>query len=174
MVDYLETIPYLLILSILIANLSINTKKSNNFCFLILFVFSAIRFNVGYDYMSYYNILKYHSDYDRFEFFEYILQQFSAKYYLPFFYIANSFITVYFVKWGVDKLSPNISVSAVAFLCMPLLYTHSFSIIRFWSAVAILFYASTFLKEKRWIVFSLLWLLSMGFHSSAIIGIIFI
>lgn len=174
MIDYIDTIPYLLLLLLLIINISINSKASNCFCFLTLFIFSAIRFDVGYDYMSYYNILKYYPDYDRFELFERILQQLSAQYYLPLFYIINSFITVYFVKRGIEKLSPNISLSAFAFLCIPLLYTHSFSIIRFWSGTAILFYASTFLYNKKWKPFILLWLLSLGFHNSMIIGILFI
>lgn len=174
MIEILDTIPYLIVLTVLLSNLAVNTKRSNSICFFILFIFSAIRYDVGYDYMSYLHVLEFNSSYERFEFFEQIIQKISAQYYIPLFFIINAFIVVYFVKWGVERLSPNVSLSVFLFLCIPLLYTHSFSVIRFWSATAILFYASTFLKEKRWIIFSLLLLFSIGFHSSAIIGILFL
>lgn len=151
-----------------------NTKKSNAICFFLLFLFSAFRYDVGFDYMAYLHLLKSHSACDRFEYFERALQQFSSEHYIPLFFIVNSFITVYFIKWGLEKISPNVSISAVAFLCLPLLFTHSFSIIRFWSAVSILFFASTFLKDGKWRIFIVLWLISIGFHSSAIIGILFL
>lgn len=174
MIDYLDTIPYILLLCLLLFNLTINTRKSNNLCFFILFVFSAIRYDVGFDYMMYLDILRYEPDYDRFEFLEYVLQRFAAQTYIPIFFIVNSFITVYFAKWAIEKLSVNVSVSLLAFLCLPLLYTHSLSIIRFWSGVSVLFYATTFLYEKKWIHFAVLYIISYFIHGSMVVGILFI
>lgn len=174
MIDYIDTIPYLLVLGLLIINLFINTKKSNNICFFIIFLFSACRYEVGYDYMMYLDILRYEPDYERFEFLEYLLQRFAAHTYIPIFFIVNSFITVYFAKWAIEKLSVNVSVSLLAFLCLPLLYTHSFSIIRFWSGVSVLFYATTFLYEKKWFYFAIFYIISYFLHGSMVVGILFI
>lgn len=174
MIDYLDTIPYLLLLGLLMINMKINSKASNNLCFLVLFVFSAIRYDVGYDYMMYLDILRYEPDYDRFEFLEYLLQRFAAQTYIPIFFIVNSFITVYFAKWAIEKLSVNVSISLLAFFCLPLLYTHSLSIIRFWSGVSVLFYATTFLYEKKWIHFAVFYIISYFLHGSMVVGILFI
>lgn len=174
MIDYLDTIPYLLLLGLLMINMKINSKASNNLCFLVLFVFSAIRYDVGYDYMMYLDILRYEPDYDRFEFLEYLLQRFAAQTYIPIFFIVNSFITVYFAKWAIEKLSVNVSISLLAFFCLPLLYTHSLSIIRFWSGVSVLFYATTFIYEKKWIHFAVFYIISYFLHGSMAVGILFI
>lgn len=174
MIDYLDTIPYLLLLGLLMINMKINSKASNNLCFLVLFVFSAIRYDVGYDYMMYLDILRYEPDYDRFEFLEYLLQRFAAQTYIPIFFIVNSFITVYFAKWAIEKLSVNVSISLLAFFCLPLLYTHSLSIIRFWSGVSVLFYATTFLYEKKWLHFAIFYIISYFLHGSMVVGILFI
>ena len=173
MIDYLDTIPYLLLLGLLMINMKINSKASNNLCFLVLFVFSAIRYDVGYDYMMYLDILRYEPDYDRFEFLEYLLQRFAAQTYIPIFFIVNSFITVYFAKWAIEKLSVNVSISLLAFFCLPLLYTHSLSIIRFWSGVSVLFYATTFIYEKKWIQFAVFYIISYFLHGSMVVGILF-
>lgn len=174
MIDYLDTIPYLLLLGLLMINMKINSKASNNLCFFVLFVFSAIRYDVGYDYMMYLDILRYEPDYDRFEFLEYLLQRFAAQTYIPIFFIVNSFITVYFAKWAIEKLSVNVSISLLAFFCLPLLYTHSLSIIRFWSGVSVLFYATTFIYEKKWIHFAVFYIISYFLHGSMVVGILFI
>lgn len=174
MIDYLDTIPYLLLLGLLMINMKINSKASNNLCFFIIFIFSAIRYDVGYDYMMYLDILRYEPDYDRFEFLEYLLQRFAAQTYIPIFFIVNSFITVYFAKWAIEKLSVNVSISLLAFFCLPLLYTHSLSIIRFWSGVSVLFYATTFIYEKKWIHFAVFYIISYFLHGSMVVGILFI
>lgn len=174
MIDYLDTIPYLLLLGLLMINMKINSKASNNLCFLIIFIFSAIRYNVGFDFMMYFDILKNDPYYDRFEFFEYLLQRLAAETYIPLFFIINSFITVYFVKWAIENMSANVSISLFAFFCIPLLYTHSFSIIRFWAGVSILFYGSTFLFKKKWIHFAIFYVISIFFHGSMIVGILFV
>ena len=174
MIDYLDTIPYLLLLGLLMINMKINSKASNNLCFFLIFIFSAIRYVVGYDYMMYLDILRYEPDYDRFEFLEYLLQRFAAQTYIPIFFIVNSFITVYFAKWAIEKLSVNVSISLLAFFCLPLLYTHSLSIIRFWSGVSVLFYATTFLYEKKWLHFAIFYIISYFLHGSMVVGILFI
>lgn len=170
----MEILPYLLVLFLVILNIGVNTKTSNNIVFFVLFLFGAMRYNVGYDFPSYMHVIEYMPNYERFEIFERWLVNFAHNSFAQLFFIVNSFITVYFVKWGLERISPNMAVSALIFLCFPLLYTHSFSVIRFWSAVAIIFYASTWLFSGKWYVSLGLMFLAIGFHLSAIIGLLFI
>lgn len=170
----MDILPYIILFLVVALNLFINTKGSNKIVFFILFIFSAIRYDVGYDYMSYYNTILFHPEYDRFELFESWFVRISNHYFIQLFYIINSFITVYCVKWGTERLSKNVSLSALIFLCFPLLYTHSFSVIRFWTAVSIVFLASSFLFNKKPLWYLALVILSIGFHKSAIVGLLFL
>lgn len=169
-------IPYLFIFLLGVWNLRYNTKDTNKLFYFILFVFSAIRYDVGYDYMSYYEMIKSLDEFrlSRIEIFEKILIQFSHETFIQLFYIVNSFITIYFTKWALEKKSVDMSISTLTFLCFPLMFTHSFSIIRFWSAIAILFYASLYLESKKIIKFIILLIIAFCFHKSSLIALLFI
>ena len=65
----MDIVPYVLLLLMLGVNLCINTRRSNNFMFFVLFVFSAIRYDVGFDYPGYIETIVSGSDWaiNRFE-----------------------------------------------------------------------------------------------------------
>ena len=166
-------IPYIIVLIITLANCLINTRLSNNFVFIILFLFSACRYDVGYDYASYMDIMWRNDDFqlDRMELIERYLLYLSInlKFYQLFF-IVNSAVVFFCVKRFVQKNSINVAISYLVFLCMPLMLTQSYSIVRHWSALAVILYASTFLFEKKYITYGALCLLSVGFHNVGYIG----
>lgn len=172
----IDTVPYLIVFGLGSWNVYINAKNLNNFFFFILFLFSAFRYDVGYDYMSYYELIKYYDAFKllRIEPIERELITISHKLFIQLFFIINSFITIYFTKWALERKSRDISISALVFLCFPLMFTNSFSIIRFWSGLAIVFYASTYLNEKKYLTFLFLTLCAIGFHKSMIIAILYI
>lgn len=176
MTDLIGILPWILIYCIGVTNVLTNTKKSNDIFFFILFLFSALRYNVGFDYMSYDYLISEGSEHaiGRIEYIQQILIYLSREYFHQLFFIVNSFIAVYFVKWALERLSVNLSISAIVFLCFPLMFTNSMNIIRFWSALAIIFYASTFLEEKRYIRFGILLVFALGFHNGAIVALLFI
>lgn len=172
----MDIVPYVLLLLMLGVDLCINTRRSNNFMFFVLFVFSAIRYDVGFDYPGYIETIVSGSDWaiNRFELGQKWLVLLSRQLFPQFFFIANSFIAIYFTRKAILRMSCDVSLAALTFLSFPLLYLHSFSIVRFWSALAIIVYASTLLQDKRYCFFSFLILVALCFHKGAIVGLLFI
>lgn len=167
-------LPYLLLLLLAYINISINTKASNLLVALALFLFAALRYDVGYDYMNYYEVVKIEQIFNM-EFFEALIIQLSHNLKSPqLFFVINFFITMLCVFWGLKRKSANIAISLFSFLCLPLLYLHSFSIIRFWTALSIVFLASTYLLDKKYVHFCLLNAVAIGFHYAAIVGFLFL
>jgi len=176
---FIGLLPWLFIYLIGVINLNYNTRQSNDFFFFILFVFSAIRFEVGFDYMSYDHLITDGNEHEieRIEILQQILVRWSRDSFHQFFFVVNSFVTVYFTKCALERLSINLAVSALAFLCFPLMYCNSMNIIRFWTAIAVLFYAASLLfdhklKKKRFIYFLILLIFALCFHNGAIVGVL--
>lgn len=146
--------------------------------FFILFITSAIRFDVGYDYMLYYDILN--SDYDQFinetermEPLNILLFKISRIIgFNQFYFIITSAIIFFSLYKVVTKFSKNISLSILLFMSLPIFYFNSFSIIRQFVAVSIVFYASTFIFDKKFLQYYMFVLIAFLFHKSALIGII--
>lgn len=170
--------PYILLLIFILILGLINKKGSIFFVFISLFLFSALRYNVGYDYESYYDALKYDIEFEllRWEFIERMLAYFSQ--YIGFiylFFIVNSFFTLYFLFLALKKYTPNnIYLGFVCYFCLPVFYLTSLSTIRFHLALSIVFWATTFLKDEKWIRFLLIVLCAFLIHSSALVAILFI
>lgn len=171
-----ELLPWVLLYCVGFCNICNNTKLSNYIFFFALFIFSAIRYNVGFDYMSYDNLISYGNDrqLDRIEYLQQILVLLSRNLFPQLFFVVNSFLTVYFTKWALERMSVNVSISALAFMCFPLMYTNSMSIVRFSSALALVFYASTFLQDKRYIWFIVLTIISLFLHNGVIVAFLLI
>lgn len=172
----METLPYILILIILGVNLKVNTKISNDFVFFVIFLFSALRYEVGFDYMSYSNTIINGADYEinRFEPMQKVIALVSRNTFPQLFFIVNSFISVYFTKWTIQKISKDVSLSLLTFFSLPLLFTQSLSIVRFWSALAVILYASTLLPSKKYIAATFLFMMSLTLHAGAIVALLFI
>lgn len=171
-----DSIPYIILFIFCALNIRKNTKSSNEMVFFVLFVFSALRCDVGYDYMGYSHTIKYGSEFEvnRLEIGERWLLLISRQYFPQLFFIVNSFISVFFTKKALEKLSPNVSISALVFLCFPNMYLNSMGVVRFWSAIAIVFYASTFLHEKKYIYYCIFQIIALLFHNAAIVGLFFV
>lgn len=141
---------------------------------LCLFLFSALRYDVGYDYLHYYEYVQIEQVFNM-EFFQKLLIETSSKLHFPqLFFIVNSFITVFCIYWGVVRKSVNSSISLFAFLCVPLMFLHSMSIVRFWTALSIVFLASTYLLDKKYVIYFILNVLAIGFHNAAVVGFLFL
>jgi hypothetical protein len=83
-------LPYLLLLLLAYINISINTKASNLLVALALFLFAALRYDVGYDYMNYYEVVKIEQIFNM-EFFEALIIQLSHNLKSPqLFFVINS------------------------------------------------------------------------------------
>lgn len=169
-----------------------NKKRTNTICFFILFIFSAIRFDIGWDFRWYYTLA------NKFDYIKYDLfinqnevmkigsQQFWIYYRLEFlnkilykvvWLLKNpqliiffySFIILYFLKKGLDYKKNYNYNTWLFFYTFPLFYLASLSIMRQWCAVAIIFFSYKYIEEKFFIKFLLCIFIASLFHQTAIL-----
>ena len=154
------------------------SKKSLLFiAFSLLFCFSAFRFNIGWDYWAYYDTIKYNlftnivssEEYATISLIE--LSRFLNMTNL--YFVVNSFICIFFIYKTISKYSIDPWLSLLLFLCFPLFFLNSLSIIRFFTALALTFYGFKFIVQKQLIKYIILVLLASLFHKSAIIALAF-
>lgn len=144
--------------------------------FILLFVFAAISFDVGWDYLTYYKTLIYDLFKIRFEKIELHIAQLSMGLNYPqLFFIINHFIITLFITLSIGKESPNPYLSVIVFLCFPLFYLGGLSLIRFSAATSIvLFGYFFFLKERKILLFMLTLAIAYYFHSAILIAALLI
>ena len=146
-------------------------------CILFLFLFgimSGIRYDIGYDYINYYDIIvgnyQYDTMYDRLEPTTKILIDLSRNLYFPqLYFIVTSFSTLFMVCYIIRRESFNCKLSILLFLSIPMFFWATLSIIRQMWAVSfgmLFFYYYEKNKIRSAIVFLLLAVLT---HSSAIV-----
>jgi|GEM_PF-2305882 len=139
------------------------------FCFLLLFVPSAIRYGIGTDYVNYldiFNRIKAGGSYHPKEFGWEILNIFAGKFALPFQFViafASFFTILPFFK--TEK--KHFFIIIVLFSC--LYYLNSFNITRQVLAMSILWYAYLNLLKKEYINAYVLVFLAAAFHNYALI-----
>ncbi|WP_182284650.1 EpsG family protein [Comamonas testosteroni] len=154
-----------------------NNDKNKVFLYyvlLILLIFSALRVNVGFDYWNYVDLINGVQDSDRIERFSKLFIDISNYLEEPqIFFILNSFIFVFFMSWGLKKFNSLDGVSLFVFLTFPLLFLRSLDIVRQYTAMAIVFFASSLLvgdiswrKRVKYIIYSFI---GVGFHFPAIL-----
>ncbi|MGB5244148.1 MAG: EpsG family protein [Lutimonas sp.] len=152
--------------------------RLNLTAYFVIFLFSALRFDVGYDYIFYYQLLTKQMKFyeDQFNRLEYLNQQLisicQAVDSPQLFFILTSFIITYLTYRTITRHSNNIMLSTLIFLSLPIYFLNSLSIIRQYVAVSIIFYAYTFIKERQLPKFLLAVLLASLFHKSAIFAVI--
>lgn len=146
---------------------------------LVLILVSGLRYYVGTDYISYINIFNEASMYSldtmlstRIEVGYVILNKLLAMIFTsPYVAIfVTSAIIVIFIFMGAHKLIKNKNNLPYSILIFMLtLYPQSFNMVRQAMAIAICFYAYSFLFERKPIKYILFILLATSFHSSAIL-----
>lgn len=141
--------------------------------FIIIFILSAFRFDVGYDYMTYYNFILAGKDswaIKNFELIPRLLMMFSIKMNSPWiFFFISSFVILFLFFLAISEESTDFYVSLIIFIT--LFYLSSLSTIRQWLAIAILFYGFKYVKSKKFFRYLICVLLAFYCHASAIISI---
>lgn len=154
--------------SLVCGNLSTKNTEKIRKCiayFFLIFI-TSFRYNVGWDYLTYYNFLEKPGGAPYFEpavrLFYYIAQFFNA----PWILFAIFFIlTMLFILLGIRERSSNEYESVIIF--MALFYFESMNIIRQFLAIAILFYAFKYVKSKRLICYVIWVFVASLVHTSA-------
>lgn len=168
---------YILFVAIIIALLILNSaiKTSINifqlFVFALLVFFVGFRFETGYDWAMYRNFFEYNTFHDGIEFgyvfFIKILRYFFDDYQSLFFFTALA--TYIFLYFGIKKYTTHTSIALVLFLLIPGLFLNSLTIIRQELAIAICFYAFSFLVDRKFLNYFILMLLAFSIHYSVAI-----
>lgn len=147
------------------------------FMFAILFVFSAIRFQVGYDYPMYYQVALdlpgSDYQYNRFEIFNKIIMGIGYFLNYPFVYfIVSSFIIVSLFANSIYKYSIYPALSVLMLFGYPHFFLDSFSFIRQWIAMAVCLYSLKFILSKNFLKYLLCVIVAVLFHKSALLFLI--
>jgi hypothetical protein len=143
----------------------------------VVFLFSILRYNVGWDYMAYYDTIMHNFDsslLSRNEVISTSLIIFSRKIgSANFYFIVNSVITVFLIAFVLHKNSPDPFFSFFIFITFPLFFLNSLSIVRNFTAIAIVFYSLRFINEGRLLRYVVMIMIASGFHTSALIALLF-
>ena len=172
-----DVLPYFVVLLLLIFISCMNTSgsKKASLCFIVLFLFAAIRYGIGYDYYSYLSYILHDRDdyqYEKMEPFSLILVEIAYYTHYQSFFALGSLLTLYPVYLICKKYSVNPALSLIVFYLHPLFYLAYLSIVRNGIAISFVFLAFIYLQEKK-ILKSILFLLcACMFHKSAIIGVL--
>lgn len=134
---------------------------------LTLFTFSGVRFNAGYDYPVYYDLIR-KDDYDWFEPLSRVLMDIGHKTDPVVFFILSSLLIAFFYYLAFDRYSRVYQwhpVGLFAFLGLPIAYLDSLGVIRQFAAIAIFVYIVSNIQRNT--LQSLAWLLIAAlFHKS--------
>lgn len=171
-------LPYFILLVVVFVLCFFKFNKFNlRATVVLIFIFSAIRYNVGYDYVDYYHAIEYEmiNSLYRFEPIQKLIVYLSqATSFTPLFFIINSFITIFFLYKGLKILQlEDMGMSLFLYVCFPLFYIQSFSVIRFMSALSVAFCAFAFLQKKRHVISLLLIIAAINLHYSSGICLLF-
>ena len=137
--------PYALIASAFLFCNLFKTKYSSKIIYLTLFIFSALRYDIGWDYTEYVSEIE--SGYNsiinsRFELLnKYIFLIGSYLNFYPIVFAIYSFLMLRIVYYSINKYSVNPLLSWLVFYSMPLFFFASLSTIRQSLAMILVFYS---------------------------------
>ena len=172
---FIDLLPYvlLLFLTVIIPKVS---RKYMLLLFLVFFVFSGFRYGVGWDYFNYLEAIEGGGwMIERMEFLPQRLMLFCRNHNLTqTFYIVTGFLSVFCFFVMISKESIDPAASLFVFLCVPLFFLDSLSVVRFSLAVSIVFLACHYGYEKKYLFFVLLLLLAPLMHNGAWFAVLII
>lgn len=169
---------FLFIFALLELDNLFNIKGLKPTVYIFIFLFYALRFDVGYDYMYYYSILTktinfYDAMFNRLELLNRVLINISQAVHFPqFFFIITSFLLIYPLYLTIKNYSKDFALSTIIFLSFPIFFFNSLSVIRQYVAIGILFYAFKYIKSREFWKFTIFLVIAVLFHYSAIIGLL--
>lgn len=157
------------------------SRRIKSVCFyaaiLLIYFFAALRFDVGWDYMAYYDTIVDELSTNIMsngEVLTILLIKFSRLINQPQLYFAiNSAICILLVTITSKRYSKDPWLSIIFFVTFPLFYLNSFSVIRNFSAIAITFYGVRYIHEKKLLKYIIVVLVAAMFHKSALMAILF-
>lgn len=179
MIEYnlLDLYPYfLLFIGLLFCYKFIPNKKNKFISVIILtFLFSACRYNVGWDYLNYVKIIRQgiNLEDDRFELIPRYIFYIANKWnFYPFAFISLTIIQMFFLAKSIKQNSSDPALSWLIYVLFPLFFLNDLSTIRQGVAASIVFFSYNYAKNRKIIKFILTISFASLFHKSALYGFI--
>lgn len=172
-IDLLPYVLMLLILNVLKNSESFEEDKAL-WCFGAMFLFSACRYGIGYDYYAYKDISEglTVSGYDRLEFLSKLLADIASFTHYQVFFVLSSFLTLFPLLVVSKRLSVNPTYSLIIYFLFPIFYLESLSIVRNAIAYSFVLLAYLYLSERKIVLSVLMVFVAFLFHKSGAIGFI--
>ena len=136
--SFFDILPYFYLLFFLIYfTYKENVKGRLQAMFWLLFIFSSLRYGIGYDYFNYCEIIK---KGDNFEPLSHILANIARKSHcIQIFFIINSFLAIYPIYYVAKRKSEDACFTLLMYYLWPILFLESLSIVRNASAYSFIF-----------------------------------
>ena len=167
----LDILPYFYVL-IFLVYLTYNKKIIGReiLMFWILFIFSAIRYGIGYDYFNYCNIIENGGNLEPLSNLFIECARFLSCNQV--FFILNSFCVIFPIYYVSKYNSLDPCLSMLTYYLFPILFLESLGIVRNASAYSAIFLSYHFLVRRNYLV-SIICIVGAGlFHDSGYIGFI--
>lgn len=137
----------------------------------IIMLVAALRFDVGYDYMSYYQgILSYDLDFEPLSLLLFLIGTDSITSYPPLSFMIIAVLIYSFMFSTLRKYSVNFFIASMVYICI--FYLPSLNTIRQSLAVAISFWGIRYVYQKKPFQYMIVCIFAALFHSSALVSII--
>ena len=188
-------IPYFFIFFLLF--LPLKKQHINNWCFLLLLIFTIIRWDVGYDYRIYYSLAnsfelkKLPLFINNEEIIKYLTSKLSFVYLKTeitlrvicqiiwqlnlqpeFIFLFYGIVILTFLKKGLENLNIYNKFVWLWFYSFPYFYFFSLSLLRQWAAISIVFYSYKYIKEKNFLKYLCFIVIAALFHKTALLMIL--
>lgn len=143
----------------------------------VFILFTSLRYMIGWDYVHYYNVVEYGVDNNitsREEYLTILVVSVARFFNSPFiyFFINACLFFVLFARF-IYRHSFNVWLSCAIFLGFPLFYLNSLSVVRTFTAIAVVLYALEFLIKRRIFVYVFLVFIASLFHKAALFSLLF-
>lgn len=141
------------------------------FAIFIITVFSVIRYDIGFDYQTYFNFIESGNEerIEKFEPLSYCLMYLARMTeYPPMVFILFGVLTYWFMYKGIAKNSVNFGLSIVIYIS--LFYLFSLGAIRQALAMSVCIFNYTYLRERKWKAFVFYAIIATLIHYSGAIS----
>lgn len=172
-----NVMPYVVLITFCALITYKSNKKLASLLLGVMFLFSAIRYDVGWDYSEYYSHI---DSYDieravlRFELIPKWMAYISNGLGMPtLFFVFHAFFTLFFLYLFLKKKSKNVTLSLFIYLTIPLFFLDSLSIVRFHLAMSAFLLSTCYYDEKKYVLFALFLSIAIASHTSAYICLIY-
>lgn len=169
----IDLLPYILLLFLTLFIPKVS-RKYMYLLFVVFLFFSGFRYGVGWDYFNYVTAMEEGGwMISRVEFLIRQLELFCYHYHTPqLFFFVTSLVLLSCYFYVISKESANPAISLFTFLCLPIFFLSSLSIIRFALSVSLWVLAYYCIeKEKKLMYFALIFA-SFFVHRAAVFGLL--